>query len=59
MTRIRVTAIYGGASIQRQKESLRTGIHIVVGTPGRVNDMIRQGALKLDHVSRLVLDEAD
>lgn len=59
MTRIRIAAIYGGASIQRQKESLRSGVHIVVGTPGRVNDMIRQKALKLDHVSRLVLDEAD
>ncbi|MDD4232404.1 MAG: DEAD/DEAH box helicase [Candidatus Cloacimonetes bacterium] len=59
MTRIRIAAIYGGASIMRQKDALRTGIHIVVGTPGRVNDMIRQGALKLEHVSRLVLDEAD
>ncbi|MDD4147898.1 MAG: DEAD/DEAH box helicase [Candidatus Cloacimonetes bacterium] len=59
LTRIRIAAIYGGASIQHQKESLRSGIHIVVGTPGRVNDMIRQGALKLGHVSRLVLDEAD
>ncbi len=59
MTRIRVVAVYGGAPIYKQKEALKTGAHIVVGTPGRVADMIRQGALKLDKVTYLVLDEAD
>lgn len=59
MTRIRTVAVYGGAPIQKQKIALRTGAHIVVGTPGRVADMIRQKALKLDKVSYLVLDEAD
>jgi ATP-dependent RNA helicase DeaD len=59
MTRIRTVAVYGGAPIYRQKEALKTGAHIVVGTPGRVADMIRQKALKLGRVSRLVLDEAD
>lgn len=59
MTRVRTLAVYGGAPIYKQKEALRTGAHIVVGTPGRVADMIRQKALKLDKVSYLVLDEAD
>lgn len=59
MPRIRVTAVYGGAPIYRQKEALNAGVQIVVGTPGRVNDMIRQGVLKLGHVNRLILDEAD
>ena len=59
MTRVRVVAVYGGAPIYKQKEALRSGAHIVVGTPGRVADMIRQGALKLDKVAYLVLDEAD
>jgi ATP-dependent RNA helicase DeaD len=59
MTRIRTVPVYGGAPIYRQKEALKAGAHIVVGTPGRVADMIRQGALKLHRVSRLVLDEAD
>lgn len=59
MPRIRSTVVYGGAPIYKQKEALQSGVHIVVGTPGRVNDFIRQGVLKLDTVNRLVLDEAD
>ncbi|MBN2830179.1 MAG: DEAD/DEAH box helicase, partial [Candidatus Cloacimonetes bacterium] len=56
---LKVCAVYGGASIIRQKEKLQRGVHIVVGTPGRVYDMIRQKVLKLENVSRLILDEAD
>jgi len=59
MTRIKSTAVYGGASIQKQKDALRSGVHIVVGTPGRVMDMIRQEVLKIEHINTLVLDEAD
>jgi ATP-dependent RNA helicase DeaD len=59
MPRIRSTAIYGGASIRTQKEALKSGVQIVAGTPGRVLDMIKQGALKIDRITRLVLDEAD
>jgi len=59
MPRIRTVAVYGGAPIYRQKEALKAGAQIVVGTPGRVNDMIRQGVLKLARISRLILDEAD
>lgn len=56
---IRVVAVYGGAPIYTQKEALKKGAHIVVGTPGRVFDMIRQNVLKLDKIDRLILDEAD
>ena len=59
MPRIKCTAIYGGAPIYKQKEALKGGVHIVVGTPGRVLDMINQGVLKLNRITRLVLDEAD
>ncbi len=59
MPKIKIVAVYGGAPIFRQKADLQNGAHIVVGTPGRVNDMIRQKVLKLEKVQRLVLDEAD
>ena len=59
MPRIKCSAVYGGASISKQKEELSSGVHIVIGTPGRVNDMIRQKVLKIDQISLLILDEAD
>ena len=59
MPKVRIVAVYGGAPIFKQKDALKAGAHIVVGTPGRVNDMIRQNVLHLEQVSRLVLDEAD
>ncbi len=52
-------AVYGGTSIDRQISSLKKGVHIVVGTPGRVLDHLRRGTLKLDRVKIVVLDEAD
>lgn len=55
----RVLAIYGGASYGKQKWELRQGVEIVVGTPGRLIDLIDQGALDLSHVETVVLDEAD
>jgi ATP-dependent RNA helicase DeaD len=55
----RVTAVYGGANIETQIRALKKGSHVVVGTPGRVLDLIRRNVLKLDHVRWLVLDEAD
>lgn len=54
-----VLTIYGGASYGFQKGLLRKGVAVVVGTPGRLLDLIRQGNLSLDHVKLLVLDEAD
>jgi len=56
---IRTLAVYGGRAFEPQIESLNSGIEIVVGTPGRLLDLYRQGQLKLKEVSRLVLDEAD
>ena len=56
---IRVALTYGGASIRPQIELLRRGVHVVVGTPGRVIDHIKRGMLRLDRVETLVLDEAD
>ncbi len=55
----RVTAIYGGASMERQNEALRAGAEIIVGTPGRVFDHIRRGTLDFSHAQAAVLDEAD
>jgi len=56
---LRALAIYGGQSIDRQILQLKRGVHIVVGTPGRVLDLLDRGCLKLDRVKWLVLDEAD
>lgn len=55
----RVLAVYGGAPYNIQINGLRKGIDIVVGTPGRMLDLIRQGSLRLGAVRTVVLDEAD
>lgn len=57
--RLSVLPIYGGQPIDRQFRSLKQGVDVVVGTPGRVLDHIRRGTLKLDEIEFLVLDEAD
>ncbi|TAE54808.1 MAG: DEAD/DEAH box helicase [Nostocales cyanobacterium] len=56
---LRVLAIYGGQSIDRQISQLKRGVHVVVGTPGRMIDLLDRGSLKLDQVRWFVLDEAD
>jgi superfamily II DNA/RNA helicase len=56
--RLRVAAAYGGASIASQSKKLR-GAHIVVATPGRLQDLVERRLVKLDSVRTLVLDEAD
>ncbi len=53
------TAIYGGQSINIQINKLKKGVDCVVGTPGRVMDLMRRGELSFDNVNHLVLDEAD
>ena len=55
----RVLAVYGGDSIQRQIRELKRGVDVVVGTPGRVLDLINRKVLPLSHVQCFVLDEAD
>ncbi|UOQ84471.1 DEAD/DEAH box helicase [Gracilibacillus salinarum] len=57
--RIKALALYGREPIAFQKEELNQKTHVVVGTPGRVMDHIRQGTLQLDQVKYLVIDEAD
>jgi ATP-dependent RNA helicase DeaD len=54
-----VLPIYGGQSYQPQLNALRRGVHVVVGTPGRVIDHMNRGTLKLTGLTMLVLDEAD
>ncbi len=56
---INVLPVYGGQPIERQIKALKTGVHIVVGTPGRTIDHINRGTLKLNNVRTVVLDEAD
>ncbi len=58
-TGVKVVTIYGGQSINIQHEALRHGVHVVVGTPGRVIDHIKRGWLDLSSVKFVVLDEAD
>ena len=54
-----VLPIYGGQEYGVQLRQLKRGVHVVVGTPGRVMDHMRRGTLKLDKLTCLVLDEAD
>lgn len=54
-----VAPIYGGQSYEPQVRQLKRGVHVVVGTPGRVMDHIRRGTLALGRLKTLVLDEAD
>ena len=56
---LKITAVYGGANIQPQIKSLNSGTQIVVGTPGRVIDLINRRSLKLKEIDFIVLDEAD
>ena len=56
---LQVLPIYGGQSYEIQLRQLRRGVHVVVGTPGRVMDHIRRKTLKLENLKTLVLDEAD
>ncbi|MCX8048714.1 MAG: DEAD/DEAH box helicase [Methylohalobius sp.] len=56
---VRILPVYGGQEYSRQVRALTQGVQIVVGTPGRVMDHMRRGALTLDRVKTLVLDEAD
>ena len=57
--RIYSLTVYGGQSIERQMSRLRRGVQIVVGTPGRVIDLLERGELRLDQLKLAILDEAD
>ncbi len=56
---LKVTPVYGGSSIVPQIKSLKSGSQIIVGTPGRVIDLINRKALKLRNIEVVILDEAD
>jgi len=58
-TNIGVAVVFGGVGYGRQTEALKSGIDIVVATPGRLLDHLQQGTCQLNHVEYLVLDEAD
>ena len=57
--KLRTLAITGGSSYSRQKRALHDGVDIVVGTPGRINDLLAQGSLSLETIECFVLDEVD
>ena len=56
---VTLTTLYGGQASSLQKQALKKGAQIVVGTPGRVADLVERGSLVLRSLSMLVLDEAD
>ena len=56
---VKCLAVYGGENIERQIQSLKRGVKIVVGTPGRIMDHMRRRTLKFANVKTVVLDEAD
>ena len=56
---LKVLPVYGGEPVQRQISALERGVHIVVGTPGRIIDHLKRGTLNLASVNVVVLDEAD
>lgn len=57
--RVKITAVYGGSSIDVQIKAIKSKTDIVVGTPGRILDLIRRRVLKLSNIEFLILDEAD
>lgn len=56
---LQVLPVYGGQPIERQLRALKSGVQIVIGTPGRVMDHIRRKTIKTDNLKMMVLDEAD
>ena len=59
VTGVHVLPVYGGSSIESQIRALKQGVHIVVATPGRLLDLIRRKTVSLEHVTNVVMDEAD
>ena len=56
---VKVHACVGGTSVREDQRILLSGVHVVVGTPGRVFDMLRRQSLRADYIKMFVLDEAD
>jgi len=57
--KIKISAVYGGTSIDRQIQLLKKGAHIISATPGRMLDMLKRGRINISNIKTLVLDEAD
>ncbi len=58
-SKVRILAVYGGTPIDAQLRALKRGVHVVVGTPGRMLDIMRRGRIDLTGIQRVILDEAD
>ena len=56
---IKVHACVGGTLVREDIKALKSGKHVIVGTPGRVLDMMKKGFLLVDHLKLFVIDEAD
>ncbi|MCD8187084.1 MAG: DEAD/DEAH box helicase [Ruminococcus sp.] len=56
---VKASAVYGGASMEKQIHEMKRGANIVVGTPGRIMDHMRRRTLRLDSLRTVILDEAD
>jgi ATP-dependent RNA helicase DeaD len=56
---LKILAVYGGSSIEKQIKELKKGVHIIVATPGRLIDLIGRKVVKLENVNTVILDEAD
>jgi ATP-dependent RNA helicase DeaD len=59
MGHVRALPVYGGSPMSQQIRRLKAGVHVVVGTPGRIMDHLRRGTLKFDALRTVILDEAD
>lgn len=59
MKDVRALPVYGGQSIEQQIRHLQRGVHVIVGTPGRIMDHLRRGTLDFDALKIVILDEAD
>lgn len=59
ISNIKIIPVYGGASIEQQIKSIKSGVHIIVATPGRLIDLMKRKVVKLSSISTLILDEAD
>lgn len=59
MVGLKTLAVYGGSSMEKQISQLKQGVHVVIATPGRINDLIRRKRINLGGITAVVLDEAD
>ncbi len=57
--KISMVAVYGGASIENQIRKIKSGVHIIVATPGRLLDLLKRKAANISHIRTIILDEAD